>query len=210
MNDLKENFKIKDVKDLQNIIINSGKELDWNLVSVSNNGIEFNYQVHLTNFYTIIDWTDDGFVNLSSNYQRKSIKFDLGGYLKSNNEKIKISILREVSRHMKNIEAEDNSTDVVNTKENEIDKKINVYSDQIIQKNKSQNKKLLQVLLIGALILFGFIIHKNYIAENLCGCTENNIRELQGSLMLTREQAIQTCCEYNEIAKEANEKLHNK
>ena len=110
MNDLKESFKINNVSDLKDLIIKSGKKLNWNPVSISNNNIEFHYSKHLAKFYTIISWSDDGFINLSSNYKKKSIKADLGGYRKNNNEKIKLSILREFSLLEKNTELKENNS----------------------------------------------------------------------------------------------------
>ncbi|EMY79852.1 hypothetical protein pgond44_14833 [Psychroflexus gondwanensis ACAM 44] len=110
MKDLKESFKIITDENLKETIINSGKKLNWKPISISDNEVEFQYTTHLTKFYTVVSWTVDGFINLSSNYKKKSIKVDLGGYRNNNNEKIKLSILREVELKTK----DDVPNDIVN------------------------------------------------------------------------------------------------
>ena len=217
MNDLKESFKINNVSDLKDLIIKSGKKLNWNPVSISNNNIEFHYSKHLAKFYTIISWSDDGFINLSSNYKKKSIKADLGGYRKNNNEKIKLSILREFSLLEKNTELKENNSIKLSRGETDknVQKDINVrvektakpdnFSQQIAEKDKSQNKTLIRVAAIGALILISFFVYKLTIG-NTCGCSENEIIEIQKSQVMTRAEAIDFCCKLQRAAEKYNNK----
>lgn len=176
MEDLKKSFKVNDVEELQKIVIISGKKLNWNPVSISNNKVEFHYNKHLTNFYTIVSWTDEGFINLSSNYRRKSIKVDIGGYRKISNDKIKLSILRELdhkkklnSSKEKQVEkvSEESSTKNVSKKNNNksSDKKENNYSKQISQQDNSQNKKLLVYTLITIVVIASFFAYKQFFTQ---------------------------------------------
>jgi len=215
MNDLKESFKINNVSDLKDLIIKSGEKLNWNPVSISNSNIEFHYSKHLAKFYTIISWSDDGFINLSSNYKMKSTKADLGGYRKSNNEKIKLSILREVSLLEKNIELKENNS--IKLSGGEADKnaqknmnvkveknaKADNFSKQITEKDESKNKTLIRFAAIGALILISFFVYKLTIGKT-CGCSENEIIEIQKSQVMTRAEAIDFCCKLQRAAEDYN------
>jgi hypothetical protein len=216
MNDLKETFKIDYKSDLKDLILKAGNKLNWEPVSISNNNIEFNYSQHLSKFYTIISWSNDGFINLSTNYKLKSTKIDLGGYRKSNNEKIKISVLREVSILENNAELIDNNS-IIN-KEREIDKndgndkvakntKHDFYSQQIAEKNKTQNSKLIRIavatVVIIALIKVSFLIYEQTTGKT-CGCSENEIIGIQKARLVTRAEAIDFCCELQKIADEIN------
>ena len=186
MKDLKESFKIITDENLKETIINSGKKLNWKPISISDNEVEFQYTTHLTKFYTVVSWTVDGFINLSSNYKKKSIKVDLGGYRNNNNEKIKLSILREVELKTK----DDVPNDIVNndklkssnsTDNIENEDKINInnnkkenYSELISQKNNSQNK-VIKIALIVFVVLIGFLVFKIGVSNNVsvCECKDN-------------------------------------
>jgi len=180
MKDLKESFKVDDVEKLQKIVIISGKKLNWNPVSISNNEVEFHYNKHLTNFYTIVSWTNEGFINLSSNYRRKSIKADIGGYRKISNNKMKLSILRELEhkknleskkdKQVKNVKEDDNQTQnkhkkVISNKNISNNKKENNYSKQISQQDNSQNKKFLVFTLIAIVVIAGFFTYKQFFTQ---------------------------------------------
>ena len=172
MKDLKETFKIKDVDNLQNIVINSGKKINWNPVTIADNQAEFHYTKHLTNFYTIVSWTTEGIINLSSNYKKKSIMIDLGGYRNASNEKIKLSILREIELKSKRdnnnyVETEKTLRDFLESKNNDkisIDNNKNVesYSEQISQKDNSQNKAFFKIVLIAIVIIIGLFIYNDF------------------------------------------------
>jgi len=217
MNDLKESFKVDNVEKLQNIVIISGKKLNWNPVSISNNEVEFHYNKHLTNFYTIVSWTNEGFINLSSNYRRKSIKVDIGGYRKISNNKMKLSIFRELE-HKKNLESkkdkqvekvkEDNNqiknkpNNIINSKNASNKKKENNYSKQISQQDNSLKKKISTIFITGLIVLICISIYKIFISENLCGCSENDIATLQKINVMSRSEAIELCCEFKEAEKD--------
>lgn len=180
MKDLKESFKIKTDENLQETIINSGKKLNWKPVSISDNEVEFQYTTHLTKFYTVVSWSIDGFVNLSSNYKRKSIKVDIGGYRNNNNEKIKLSILREVElktkkdipNDIKNSEKvlSSNNSDNIET-EDTIDisknKKHENYSELISKKDKSQKIKLVVIALV---VIGGILVYNISNSVSACDC----------------------------------------
>ena len=210
MRDLKESFKVDDVEKLQKIIITSGKKLNWNPVSISNNEVEFNYGKHLTNFYTVVTWNDEGFINISSNYRRKSIKVDIGGYRKASNNKIKLSILRELEFKKKLESNEDKQVKKVIETNNQItNKRNNVignknasnnkkgknYSKQIYQQDHSLNRKISTLIITGVIILIFILIYNIFIPENLCGCSEREIAYLQGQNVWSRSEAIEFCCE---------------
>ena len=213
MQELKENFKVdKFDSDLQKIVRIAGEKLSWKPVSITNNEIEFQYTFHLTKFKTIVSWTEDGYINLSSNYMMKSVKVDMGNYRKGNNEKIKLSILRELSLINKiSIPDVNNFDNNVNNLENnqkiETTQNPNYYSNQIKEKENSQKNTLIYITLLGVIFLLGFFIYSIFFKENTCGCNENDIVELQKSLLLTREKAIEKCCEFQKMADEMNQKL---
>ena len=142
----------------------------------------------------------------------KSVKVDMGNYRKGNNEKIKLSILRELSLINEiSIPDVNNFDNNVNNLENnqkiETTQNPNYYSNQIKEKENSQKNTLIYITLLGVIFLLGFFMYSIFFKENTCGCNENDIVELQKSLLLTRELAIEKCCEFQKMADEMNQKL---
>ena len=78
----------------------------------------------------------------------------------------------------------------------------NKFEEKIKQKNKSQNNKLIAVLIIGIIIIGIVYINK----QSKCGCSESDLTELQKSRLLSRSQAIDYCCKLKKVADEYNSK----
>jgi hypothetical protein len=167
MKELKENLKVNQVDNLQSIVKTSGEKLGWRAISISDNQIEFQYTKHLTKFNTIVSWTNDGNINLTSNYMKKSVKADLGSYRKNHNETIKLSILREIDIYNINAKSvEDGLNDLLikNKKVESFEKdkinktqKASAYTKQISDKNNAQNKSLTRIAIVGAILLIPFL-----------------------------------------------------
>ena len=132
MKDLKDTFKIETDENIQSIIKNSGSFLGWKIVSLSDNEIEFHHTKHLTGFTTTVNWTNDGNINLSSNFRRSSVKFDGSGYRRGFNEQIKLSIQNELNKK-------------TNYEQQESNVKIENNSHQTTSKNISEKRDHKQV-----------------------------------------------------------------
>lgn len=170
MKGLNESFKINTETNIRELIIKSGEKLNWKSVKITDNSVEFQYSKHLTKFLTIVSWSGDGFINLSSNYKMDNVKVDLGGYRKNHNEKIKLSILRELSLQERNT-----SPDQIQLDENknaEENNKTNEFSRKIAEKDKSQNKLIVIAAIVSAIVVFGFFLigNSNNSSSGLSAC----------------------------------------
>ena len=221
MDYLKESFQINKIDNIQQAIKVAGEKIGWNSVSVLNNEIEFKFTKHMTRFVTKIQWTDDGIINLSSNYVKPPL-MDMGSYRSSNNEKIKLSILREVESKKISVEktekSTENKTETQNTEvdsisNNEVEdkkekektnnessqtSKVDEYTKQIEKKDEDQKKKLVIAVIIGLVIsgLYWF-----YTEQVLCGCSEDDISGIQKLMLYTRSEAIDYCCKLKDSIK---------
>jgi len=207
MKDLKDTFKVETDEDIQSIIKNSGSFLSWKIVSLSDNEIEFHHTKHLTGFTTTVSWTNDGNINLSSNFRRSGVKFDGSGYRRGFNEQIKLSIQNELNKKT-NLEQSESNVSIENnsnqsTPQNIGENKItNDFEEKIKQKDKSQNNKLIIVAIIGIIIMGIVYVNK----QSKCGCSESDLIELQKSRLLSRSGAIEYCCKLQKVADEYNSK----
>jgi hypothetical protein len=189
MDYLKESFQINKIDNIQEAIKVAGEKIGWKPVSVLNNEIEFQYRKHMTPFRTKVQWTDDGIINLATNYRKKTL-VDIGNYRGGNNETIKLSILREVESKKIIVDKTEKSTEKktenqvnaisndeikdkkekVNTNNNGSSQtsKVDEYTQQIEKKNEDQKKKLVTVAIV-AIVVVG--LYWFYTQQILCGCS---------------------------------------
>ena len=106
MRPLKETLNINSEGELSEIIQRSGKQIGWIVVSVNTNEIEFHHSTMMTKMITLVSWTEAGNINISTSHKQKSVKVDIGGLRKGQNNKFILAVQREMAQTQKAVVTE--------------------------------------------------------------------------------------------------------
>jgi hypothetical protein len=106
MRPLKETLIINSEGELSEIIQRSGKQIGWIVVSVNTNEIEFHHSTMMTKMITLVSWTEAGNINISTSHKQKSVKVDIGGLRKGQNNKFILAVQREMAQPQKAVVTE--------------------------------------------------------------------------------------------------------
>jgi hypothetical protein len=96
MNPIKETFTVNSEEGLSDVIQRAGMKLGWEAVSITEREIEFHSSPMMTKMITQVSWTENGNVNVSTVHKQKSVKIDIGGLRKGQNNKFKFAVHAEV------------------------------------------------------------------------------------------------------------------
>ena len=223
MRDLRDSFSVDTNENIQSIVKSAGLFLGWKIVYLSDNEIEFHHSKHLDVFTTTVSWTNDGNINLSSNYRRRSVKADLGGYRKGFNEQIKLSIQNilykknnpeQLDNGFNNLSFEEQKNLIIEKRrllfedetlsESEREGQFKEFCEKIENKNKpntfekkisEKNKSQDNSLMLVLIIGIIYLVYTVLSHQSRCGCSEDDLIILQKNNMLNRQEAIDFCCQ---------------